>query len=133
VEHPPEFEVGDGALELRDVGLDREQRGVVGLGAREIVELAAIVESGLQSGQRMDDAVELLLLLPELLRPLRVVPDLRILELAVDGREPRRPHIEVKDTSEAERYGPSGPSARWRSHSDVRLPWPGSEDWQRIV
>jgi hypothetical protein len=54
----------------------------------------------------MHDAVELLLLLAELLRARRVVPDLRILELAVYRREPRFLGVEVKDTSEAAPCGP---------------------------
>ena len=101
VEHAPEFEIGDGALELRDVGLDRDQRSVVALLARELVEFRTVVKARMQLRQRHDDAVELLLLLAELLRTLRVVPDLRVFELAFDGRETRRLHLDVKDTSEA--------------------------------
>jgi hypothetical protein len=123
VKHPPELEVGDGLLELRDVDLDGVQRRVVGFRAREIVELAAVVEPFLQSGQRMDDAVELLLLLAEVLRALRVVPDLRVLELPVYCREPRRLDVEVKDTSAAAGCGPEGLRGSWRSRSLVRLPW----------
>ena len=43
----------------------------------------------------MDDAIELLLLLAELLCALGIVPNLGILELAVDCREPRRLDVEV--------------------------------------
>jgi hypothetical protein len=106
VEHPAELEIRHRPLELRDVGLDGEQRCVVGFRAREVVELAAVVEPLGESGQDMDDAVELLLLLAEVLRALRIVPDLRILELAVDRGEARRLDVEVKDTSEAARRGP---------------------------
>jgi len=54
----------------------------------------------------MHHAVELFLLLAKLLRALRIVPDLRILELAVYRGEPRRLDVEVKDTSGASRCGP---------------------------
>jgi len=60
----------------------------------------------LQARQRVNDAVELLFLLAELLRALRVVPDFRVFELSIDGGEPRRLQIEVKDTSEAAPCGP---------------------------
>jgi K+/H+ antiporter YhaU regulatory subunit KhtT len=115
VEHPPELELGDALLELACIGLDREQRVVVRFLARERVELAAVVESLRQRAQRMDDAVELLLLLAELLGARRVVPDLRILEFAVDRGEARRLDVVVKDTSEAGPPARAGLRSRCRS------------------
>jgi hypothetical protein len=101
VEHAPELEIGNALCEPRRIGLDGQQRVVVGLLPRERVELAAVIDAALKRAQRVDDAVERLLLLAELLRARRVVPDLRILELAVYGGEPRLLGVEVKDTSEA--------------------------------
>jgi hypothetical protein len=106
VEHPPELEVRDAPLDAADVGLDGAQRRVVRFRPRERVELPAVVELAAEIGERQDDAVELFLLLAELLRAGGVVPDLRILELAVDRRQARSLDVEVKDTSEA---APSGP------------------------
>ena len=40
VEHPPELEVGDALLDAGDVVGDREQRGVVVVGARQLEQLA---------------------------------------------------------------------------------------------
>jgi hypothetical protein len=109
VEHPPELEVGDRLLEAVDVAGDREQRRVVVLGARQLEELRAVGEAVVERRQRADDRVERLLLLAELLRALRVVPDLRVLELARYRREPRGLLVDVKDTSASR---PPAPSAR---------------------
>jgi hypothetical protein len=45
-----------------------------------------IRESGRDAPERADERLELLLFLAELLRALRVVPELRVLELAVERR-----------------------------------------------
>jgi hypothetical protein len=115
MEHPPELELGHRAPELRHVVDDRRERRVVTLGACEFVELPAVAEPAVNAGERVDDAVERLLLAAELLRPRRIVPDLRILELALDRGETRRFQIEVKDTSGAGWCAPRGPRYRLRS------------------
>jgi hypothetical protein len=115
MEHPPELDLGHRVLEPRDVVDDRSDRRVVALGARDRVEIPAVVEAALDAGECVDDAVERLLLAAELLRPRRVVPDLRILELALDRGKPRRLQIEVKDTSGAGSCAPRGPRCRSRS------------------
>ena len=72
--------------------------GIVALVARELVELAAVGEADCRPVERMDDAIELLLLLAELLCA-GDCPKSWVLELAVDCREPRRLDVEVKDAS----------------------------------
>src|SRR6266567_1040191 len=99
VEHPAEFHVVDDSLERCNVACQRFERRVVALASRELEQLDAVLEPHVQVRQRSDHAVELLLFLAELLRPRRLVPDLRILELPHHGLEARRLHIEVKDTS----------------------------------
>jgi hypothetical protein len=115
VKHAPELEIGDAPLDAADVAFDGAQRGVVGFGARELVELLAVVELAPQLGQCQDDTVELLLLLAELLRARRIVPDLRVLELAIDGGETCALDVEVKDTSAAGRSARADPRSRSRS------------------
>ncbi len=108
----------------RDVGGHRIERRVVVVGARKGEQLGAVLERDIERGQLVHDALERLLLLAELLRALRIVPDLRIFELALDLGEPHRLHIEVKDTSADRRCAPGDPRVSRRSGSAVRLPWP---------
>jgi len=56
-------------------------------------------------GQRADDLIELLLFPAEVLRALRIIPDVRILELAGDDFEALALRFEVKDTSAAVPFG----------------------------
>jgi len=98
-EHPAELEVGDGPGEAGDVVADRGDRRVVAVGARELEELAAVGEPPVEFGERRDDAFELLLLAPELLRLLGIAPDLRVLERAADLLQRLRLQVEVKGTS----------------------------------
>jgi hypothetical protein len=114
VEHPPEFQIRDRALDLRHVGFDGGKRGVVALVARQIEQLAAVLDMGGEPGEREHDAVERLFFAAEPLRPLPIAPDLRILDPAADRRKPRPLNIEVKDTSEAARCGFSIPRSRCR-------------------
>ena len=55
VEHPTELHVADGMLERIDIVGDRDEHPVVGLASRELEELAAVLESRLETGQRADD------------------------------------------------------------------------------
>jgi hypothetical protein len=84
VEHPAEFQIPDGLLEARDVSRHGDEHIVVGFGARKLEDVAAVLEADRQIGERADDRFELLALLAELLRALRVVPDPRVLERAGD-------------------------------------------------
>jgi hypothetical protein len=56
----------------------------------------------------VDDVFERLLFAAEILRALRVFPDFRILERAIDLVQPVRLGIEVKDTSAARRRARAG-------------------------
>jgi len=60
-----------------------------------------IREAAADAPERADERLERLLLLAELLRALRVLPQLRVLELAVQRREAALLRLVVKDTSAA--------------------------------
>src|SRR5438034_48046 len=62
-----------------------------------------------------------------LFRSLRVVPQLRVFELAVQRREAALLRLEVKDTSAARPTGSAGRRARRQSGLCVRLPLPAPE------
>jgi len=57
---------------------------MVVFGAGKLEQLTGVGEPAAYAAQRADDGFERLLLLAELLGALRVVPQLRVLELAVD-------------------------------------------------
>ncbi len=71
-------------LELLDIGGNAQQRRVIALRPGELEQLARVREPAADAAQRADDGLERLLLLAELLGALRVVPQLRVLELAID-------------------------------------------------
>ena len=100
-EHPAELQILDGSLQLGNVVAYRRKRGIVAFSARQFKQLAAVREPLAQLRQCDDNVVELLFLAPQVLRALRIVPDVRVLELARNNVEPFALHIEVKDTSEA--------------------------------
>ena len=52
---------------------------------RELEQLTAVVQAMVELRQPIDNLLELLLFAPEILRALRIVPDVRILELPRDG------------------------------------------------
>jgi len=83
-----------------------ERRVVV---AREVEQLARVGDAAGDALERADDAFEGLLLAPQLLRALRVVPQPGILELAVQRLEALLLGLEVKDTSAARWTGRKGP------------------------
>ena len=124
-EHAPEFEVGDAcsrASRRRPRPRSASRRRPRRARARRARALSS--QARVELRQRADDAFERASFLAELLRALRVVPDLRVFELALDFREARRLHIEVKDTSAARRRAILEVRERVRrSGSDVRLPW----------
>src|SRR5439155_8714761 len=100
-EHAPKLEIGDLLLELRNVGADRSERRIVALGACEIEELGAVVQALVEQDQCADDLIELFLFAAQILRALRIVPDVRVLELAGDDFEALALRFEVKDISAA--------------------------------
>ena len=105
-EHAPELEVADAGGDRRDVLFNGLERRVIALGAGQLEQFTAVGERHVERGQRADDAVEQLALAAELLRPLLILPDLRILELPNDLGQPHRLRIEVKDTSAARPCAP---------------------------
>jgi hypothetical protein len=72
--------------------------------------------------QRADDLIELFLLPAEILRPLRIAPDVRVFELARDDFEAFALRFEVKDTSGAASSGPSNLITYSRSGSTAQIP-----------
>ena len=102
-EHAPELEhlelLGD-AVDLAD---DVVERARILLFARELMQLACLVERLLDAVQRRDDGFELGALAAQILRALRIGPDGGILELAVDFLEALALDVIVKDTSAARR------------------------------
>src|SRR5207247_8590064 len=74
------------------------------------------------AAEQADYGLERLRCLAECLRALRVVPQLRVFERAVQRREAALLRLEVKDTSAARPTGSAGRRARRRSGLCVRLP-----------
>jgi hypothetical protein len=97
-EHALELERLDPARELLRVRDDRVRGALVVFGDRELEQLAGLDDAGLQPLELVDDLRETRALAPELLRALRVVPDVRVLELAGDFLEPFALGIDVKGT-----------------------------------
>jgi hypothetical protein len=97
-EHALELELLDFRREVVDVGGNRRDRALVVLADRQIQQVAGLAERTGQRADAADDAIEVRALLAELLRALRVVPDVRVFELARDFFEAFGLRIEVKDT-----------------------------------
>jgi len=79
-----EFQRRDFLPELFDVGGNPEHRFVVAFGARELEELGGIGQPAANAAERADQGFERFLFLAELLRALRVFPELRVFQLAVE-------------------------------------------------
>ena len=116
IEHPLEFEFRDRILDAGHVIGDRAQRVVVGFALREFEELGAVLEPSVDLAQVEDDALEQLLLAAELLRPLGLVPDARVLQRRVDLVQPQCLAVVVKDTPVERACARSGRQAWCRSH-----------------
>jgi hypothetical protein len=71
-------------LELLQVRGDAEEGRLVVPGPRELEQLGRVGEAAAHAPERADHGLERLLFLAELLRALRVGPDLRLRELALD-------------------------------------------------
>jgi hypothetical protein len=99
---------------LRDVGLDRGERRIVVLGARELEQLACVAQLAVEAGEDADGVLELLLFAPQLLGALGVGPDVGLLELPRYLGETRLLALEVKDTSAAPPTAYSGRRASRR-------------------
>jgi len=62
------------------------ERGAIVLGARELEQLLGVIDPAPDAAQILDDRFERLLLFPDVLRTLLVLPELRVFLLAVEGR-----------------------------------------------
>jgi len=102
-EHPPELERGDVLFEPVRFAPELLERGVVLVRCGELEKLVGIGDAAVDAVERLDDRFEAFLFLAELLRPLRVVPQLGILELLVQRVETGFLRRIVKDTSAARR------------------------------
>jgi hypothetical protein len=65
------------------VAPDLLERGPVVFGARQLEELAGVGEAAADATERADDGLQGLLLFSEFLGALRIVPELRVLQLAL--------------------------------------------------
>ena len=101
--------------ELLDVGENPGERGVVALGARQLEQLLGVGQAAADAVERADHRLQRLLFLAQLLRALRVFPQLGVFELAVQRRQALLLGVEVKDTSAAPPTAPAGPTERRRS------------------
>jgi hypothetical protein len=97
-EHALEFELFDARGKLVDVVRDRCDRAFVVFVDRKIEQIAGFGQRVGQTADAADDALEARAFLAEILRALRVVPDVRVFELAGDFLETLGLGIEVKDT-----------------------------------
>jgi hypothetical protein len=102
-EHAPEFEFGDAFLESPQIALDLGHRlGVVFLD-REVEQFTGIVEPGDQLVEARYDLLERRPLLAQRLGALGFVPDIRLLEFALDFGQALCLAFVVKDTSSTHR------------------------------
>ena len=97
-EHALEFELLDARGQLINVVRDCRDRAFVVFLDREIEQIAGFGQRVGQAADATDDAFEIRAFLAEILRALRVVPDVGIFELKRDFLETLGLGIEVKDT-----------------------------------
>jgi hypothetical protein len=93
------------------VGFDAGERRVVAFAPGEREQLRRVLQARVDPLHGVDGLLEGAAFLAELLRLLRVVPDLRVLEGAYDLDQARLLRVVVKDTSESPpnaRRGPGG-------------------------
>jgi hypothetical protein len=110
-EHALELEALDLFLELAGVALDLGDRAGLGFGLGELEQLEGAQDAVPDAVEALGDRRELRTLAAERLRPVRVVPDLRVFELAAYLGEPLALAVVLKDTPLRRRGVPRGPSA----------------------
>jgi hypothetical protein len=98
-EHAPEFEALYARLEAPQVAFHFGCRGRVIFFDRKREQLVCIAQTVLDLVETDDDLLQPRPLLAERLRALRFVPDVRLLQLALDLGQSFRLLIVVKDTS----------------------------------
>jgi hypothetical protein len=114
-EHAPELECSDILFEFFYIQKNTGESRIIILGAGHVEELFGVRNAAADAPERADQALQLLLLLAQLLRALRVVPQLRVLELAVQRLQALFLGLEVKDTSAAQPIATAERRASWRS------------------
>ena len=100
-----EFELSNLLLDFLDVLAHGFNRVPVFFGHREFEKLGSIVDARGELVEAADDVVEELLFLAHFLSMLGIVPEIRVLNLAVDFFETARFAIDVKDTPEVRSDG----------------------------
>ena len=98
-EHALELEPLDVGGELLRVPLDLGGGAGIGLVGRHLQELPRVAQAAAQAIEIVDDFLELRALPAELLRPIRIVPHARLLELASDSLQELVLVVVIKDTS----------------------------------
>jgi len=96
-----ELALGNLDPQLLEIGLGFGNDALVALGIAELDEAELIVELALDPAVAVDGVVQLVALAQRRLRGFRLVPELRVLGLGVQLREPACGVIPVKDASSA--------------------------------
>jgi hypothetical protein len=104
--HALELQLLDFPREPADISLDLGDRAVIRLRRREVEQLARIGERRLEAIEAADDLLQLGSFPPELLRPIGLIPDTRLLELALYFLQPLVLVVVIKDTSSESRRAP---------------------------
>jgi len=98
-EHAAKLKAGDDLLEPLKIADDFTDRGVVIFFDGHFEEFTGIGQAGRYLVETFDDLLKLRALLPKRLCTLRLVPDIRLFELALDLGQAFRLALVVKDTS----------------------------------
>jgi hypothetical protein len=104
--HALEFERFDLHAQAVDVGLDFPYCPGIRLLGGQIQEFRGVAQGALEAVQAAHDLLELGTLLAEFLGAFRVVPDARLLELALYFLKTFVLVVVIKDTSSKSRYAP---------------------------
>jgi hypothetical protein len=107
-EHALEFEFLDLGDDGGNVGLDALDDILVAFRLAQFQHLAGIAQALRQRGDAVDHPFQLRAFLAQLLGMRRVVPDIRILQLATDFLQALGAGVEVKDTPGANAGARSG-------------------------
>ena len=99
--------IGDHAAAPFQIPHHLGHRRVVALFAGQRQQLGDFVQTPVEFFQPLDHGFQLGAFLAERLRPLRVVPDIRLLQLPVDFVQPLALGLEVKDTPSETRSAPA--------------------------
>src|SRR5882672_5787989 len=99
VEHAAELEIVNLFRQPADVRLDRSQRRIIVVRARDLEKLRGVTHVLFERLHAPDHVFQQLFFAPEFLRALRLVPDLGVFEFLADFPESTDLHIDVKGTS----------------------------------